>query len=442
MFSKIELHNFKCFKDISFELGKNEASPNNLLVIYGENGVGKSNLLSAFTFLRDLMDTMDFRLFYERILSDSVDSNSITDLKQYISSGLKDIQMMIDAYGMIDREGPISVRYDFVIEQKTGTYIIELGDHGILKEKLEYVITERKGVYFECSNEGININPSIVSKEFLPVIKDEAKKYWGKHSMLSIIQHQVVDKSDNYIRNNFSVNLHEILNRLNNISCLVKTGDLKWDNLYSPLEVLDDPISGVIPRNSESQLDIAEGIISLFFSAINNNIKKAYYNKVYNDSFIEYNLFLEVFIGGKSRAIPFELESTGNHKLIMLLGYILTACMGGTVIIDEADAGIHDLLFSKLINSCSSLITGQLIISIHNTTLLEEIPMNSVAILDEDDEGQKTVYFINNKGSDRTYKSNNKRKKYLKGDYKGIPDINDLDIQKLLKDLIQKIPNE
>ena len=48
MFEYIKLKNFKSFGNIEFNLSDRKGIPKNLIHVYGENGIGKSNLASAF----------------------------------------------------------------------------------------------------------------------------------------------------------------------------------------------------------------------------------------------------------------------------------------------------------------------------------------------------------------------------------------------------------
>lgn len=48
MFTKVRLQNFRSFKDITFDLSDTKNKYKNFAMVYGENGVGKSNLISGF----------------------------------------------------------------------------------------------------------------------------------------------------------------------------------------------------------------------------------------------------------------------------------------------------------------------------------------------------------------------------------------------------------
>lgn len=48
MFEYIRLKNYKSFGDVDFNLLDKNKNPKKLILIFGENGIGKSNLASSF----------------------------------------------------------------------------------------------------------------------------------------------------------------------------------------------------------------------------------------------------------------------------------------------------------------------------------------------------------------------------------------------------------
>lgn len=83
--------------------------------------VHKSNLLSAFVLLNELIDTMNLRDVYEELLK----------------------------------------RESFTSD-----------------ERMEYLLNKRRGVYFDCTSEKLSINSSIVTdKDLFADIKATAKRY-------------------------------------------------------------------------------------------------------------------------------------------------------------------------------------------------------------------------------------------------------------------------
>lgn len=446
MFTKVILQNFRSFDHIEFDLSAKVKEPKHLAIVYGENGAGKSGLMSAFALLGDALNTLNARDTYEQLLSQTsrFKGEDIQEmLRLSLSSGLRDIQAIIDDYRMIGSIDPIVAEFEFSINGNQGLYQIELGSKEIVHERLEYLQSRRRGVYFDCTPGKLSINSNITtSKNLLADIKAAAERFWGKHSLLAIITHELQDKSNAYGWENVGANFGDVLASFLTLSSKLTIGDREWRNLRAPIDILRNPIEGQVPQNKEAQLEIGAEIFTHFFKATNSDIIKAYYQKGSNDKYIEYQLYLKKLVAGEYRSIPFSKESTGNHQLISVMCYILCACMGGTVVIDEADTGIHDLLFKKLLIEAQPLIRGQLIITTHNTMLMEtDFARDSVYILSEDDTGHKTICCISNYKK-RTYSTNNIRSKYLSGDYKGIPAISPIDFNYLLSQLQTVLQND
>lgn len=438
MFTKVSLENFRTFDHIEFDLIKGK-TPKPLVIVYGENGAGKSTLMSSFVLIRELMNTLNTRDAYEELLdktSQFKDEDIQTMLRQELLSGLRDIRSIINDYRMIGSQDSIIAEFEFMIGGNTGTYRVELGNEEIIHERLEYLQNRRRGVYFDCTPEKLSINSSLtISKNLLSDIKAAATRFWGKHSMLAIITHELADTSNAYGWNNISSNFLDVLGGFLSVSAQVAIGDQRWSGLHAPVEVFADPIEGEILASKSMQLDVGAQIFSSFFSSINSDISEAYYKISPSDKHVKYQLYLKKLVAGQHRDIPFSKESTGNHQLIYTLCYILCACMGRSVIIDEADVGIHDLLFKKLIEEVQPLITGQLIMTTHNTMLMEtDFARDASYILSEDSSGHKTIKCICNYKK-RTYMNNNIRLKYLNCEYGGIPAIKPIDFNDLLRKL-------
>ena len=441
MFTRIRLQNFRSFGDITLDLTEKSGTPKNIAVIYGENGAGKSNLASAFVLLGEIFSTMNVRDMYEEFLNQKAiftDESMESILRQKIKSGMRDMQAIIDDYRMAGSDEPIIAEYEFRISGNIGKYSVMFGQDEIIYEKLEYLLSKRKGTYFECSNSGISINSSVVkSKDLLDDIKSSAKRFWGKHSILSIIVYELVDKAKAYGLDNITDNFNDILNLLGSLSCYVKIGTRRWDKLQSDIDFLESADAGKISSTKESHLDIAESIFTKFFSAINSDIKRAYYRRTYNDKYINYELAFEKLVAGQYRQIEFSRESTGNHQILRVLCYLLTACFESVVIIDEADSAVHDYLFKKVFNEIAPFIDGQVIMTTHNTMLMEaDFARNATYILSEDESGNKIVKAISDYDK-RTYLSNNIRSKYLNNEYGGLPQVQPIDFKDLIRELCE-----
>ena len=183
-------------------------------------------------------------------------------------------------------------------------------------------------------------------------------------------------------------------------------------------------------------------IFSDFFSSTNSDIKRLYYDRTFNDKVIKYKLYIEKLVAGQYRQIPFSKESTGNHQLLRVFCYILSAAEGNIVAIDEADSGIHDYLFMKILQEVMPYIKGQLIMTTHNTMLMEaDFSRNSTYILSEDEFGRKAIRAISDYDK-RTYLSNNIKNKYINNEYGGLPNVTAINFASLIELLDTAINSE
>lgn len=101
------------------------------------------------------------------------------------------------------------------------------------------------------------------------------------------------------------------------------------------------------------------------------------------------------------------------------------------VVIDELDTGIHDLLVENLLNSIIDSIGGQLIVTTHNTMILDsEIDPEYIYTFVVDRDAKKELVPIV-EFENRVHPNLNYRNRYLKGMYGGIPNIADIDFDEL-----------
>ena len=136
MFRRISLANFKSFRKMDFDLTEgNIGKANNLALIYGTNGSGKSNLMDAVAFLKMSSHTID---------GDSPDVSKLA--------------ASVRAKGS---EGPMALEFRFTNGSEDGEYLMEFDPDGnLIREKLDYTINKNAGNIFEISAE--NGNPTAI----------------------------------------------------------------------------------------------------------------------------------------------------------------------------------------------------------------------------------------------------------------------------------------
>lgn len=445
MFTKIRLKNFYSFSDVTFDLTNGMNSYKSLAIVYGENGSGKTNLMSGLGIFIDLMRTMDVRDMIEQILYNQDHPQGTSEplrkiSRQDLSHMLRSSENLFNECRMIGSNDPVYLQYDFIINGKKGTYIIEFGADGIVHEKLEYVLEKRKGTYFDLTLDKKNINKILFKDDILKSdILDQLKRFWGKHTFLAIILHEMNDKSEQYFDEGLFPSFLMLLHSFFKVSCFIKNNRNPHALISGQANetILLNIENGSIKKNDIAIIDRTEKILTGLFKALNADNQELYYKKVLNgDDSIDYSLRIKKLISGKIRDMSFDFESYGNHQIIDILPFLFRALSGETVVLDEADSGIHDLLYSKIISEAIPYIKGQLIMTTHNTLLLE-IPeiKNAIYIIRENEDADREVVSVSESG-DRIFQQTSIRKKYLSGAYGGAPHVDRIDFKSLLDAIV------
>ena len=438
MFEYVKLKNFKSFGNIEFNLLDRNNRPKKMVLIYGENGIGKSNIASAFFMLSETLRTMDVRDIMESLLADDAERlNNSEEFKKYFRMRYKDIETLIKENKTVASTDSMLIEFGFRLNEKSGKYMLEMNDSQIIHERLEYILTQRRGIYFDITPEKVTISTRIFQdRSSYQAIKKACAKFWGKHSLLSILVHESDDKADNYIRDQIEFNFSVLLEFFSRVSCKIKIGSRQERGVIGlPPEILGEYENGQIARRDEEILNRTEKMLDAFLKLTYKDIVRAYYKRTYEKDLIQYQLVVAKNIAGKSRDIDFSMESTGTQFLVQQLPFMLVVVKGSVAVIDEFDTGIHDLLVKALATSLYDSIEGQLIMTTHNTLLMEsDIPKECIYVINEVDSGEKEIQCIlhyNNKIGEK----NNIRRQYLFGKYTGIPEEPTIDFKGLLNTL-------
>ena len=435
MFNYIRLKNFKSLVDLSFDFSRAES---NLILIYGENGVGKSNLSAAFLALSEFMRTMEMRDIIQSLLLQFKDRSREEAIDKLIRSHFRDTQSIIDSNKTLSIDGNMVLEFGFSIEKKKGVYIIETNNEEIVHERLEFTLAKNKGLYFDLTSQEKKINESIfVDKLYYQEVIGSIEKFWGKHSLLAILNYDRIDKARNYLDKRLSQSFLKVMNEFISLTCKVKNGsDGELGILGYKHRVLTNLDSGEIQKTQEAELDQSEQILNLYLCQVVKDIVGVYYKRKYSDEKIKYELYIKKRMFGQIVDVAFNLESTGIQAMVEILPFLAAAIHGATVVIDEIDTGIHDLSIQRLIQSVLPVIKGQLIVTTHNTRLMEsDLNDSCFYIFTRDDNAMKTIRSIRDVGK-RIQPHHNRRDQYLKGVYNGIPAPEMVDFT-AIKDILQ-----
>lgn len=442
MIKYIKLKNYKSLSDLEVDFMRTKNQPKDLVLIYGENGAGKSNFANAFYTLYETTRTMSSSEMLKDIMKrfNNYDDNHVSkhmnEYFKHLKENYKDTEKIIANYKTIDSKENMVLEFGFKINNKDAIYRIEMNDNEIVNESLDYAINTNKTFCFKLSKgDKITINDNLfTNKNFFSEFYQVLEKYWGKHSFLSILSFEIEDKKKDYVKERTSKSLFNFLTYIQEICTIAKIGN-KNRFETTGLKYLANLEEGEIYIKQEKGLDQTEALLNNFFTNLYSDIKEVYYLKEYEENYIKYKLYLKKLIYNKLTDINFDLESTGTQNILKILPCLLAACLGQTVIIDELDFGIHDVIVERILNSVKDCIKGQLIITTHNTLLLEtDIPNNSIYVFNIDSLGNKLLLPIT-EFSGRIQNNLNIRNQYLKGMYGGIPFANNIDFDELIDGL-------
>lgn len=437
MFTSIKVKNYKSLVDLEVNFAQKRNEPKPVILIYGENGVGKSNFANVFYTLGQTLQTLSVRKTIQDIIDkkDKMPEVSQETIIRLISQNLGDVESIIKNCKTKNNDGNMLMEFGFTIDGDPGNYLLEFDNNKIVHEKLDFVLNKNKTNLYDITPETIKINDKIfLDKDYAKEFKELLLKYQGKHTFLSIVSFELEEKAEGYVRNRISDKLYDVLGSFMTMSIKVKAGNRgERGKIGISHEILGKLDKGEIDLSDEMELNKAEEMVNEFFTLVYSDIKEAYYKKEIKEEKIEYELMFKKLIYGKIVDIEVEFESTGTLHLLDILPYLLMGIEGRTVVIDELDSGIHDLLVSNILCNVVDSIKGQLIITTHNTMLLEaDIDPAYIYTFKVDSDANKTLTSIMSY-EDRAHPNLNYRSRYLKGMYGGIPISRDIDFYELLE---------
>lgn len=438
MFTYIKLKNFMSFKEAMFDFRNGKKGAKKFISVYGENGSGKSNFISSIDLLRRSIDSFNM-IGSEIKINELLEKNNLPQEFYEMFLDNSNILRNAEKCRMLECEDETSVEYGFKYKNHEGHYCISFNERFVY-EKLYYYTGKQSGKLFEIKFENGKIESSFSNKLFLNrkveiELRDEISKFWGKHTFLSILNRERKEKNEKYIQENYLGYAFDVLDMLEEITlhCKKTSRSGCQVNARKPVNLLGDLESGKIKIKNEAILNHSERILRDFFTQTYADIKDVFYERTIENDDIIYKLFVRKMIGGKIRTIDFSKESAGTQHILEIIRSLLGAFCGVTVIYDEIDDGIHDILLKNVLTSMLDEISGQLIITTHNTYMLETIDIKSVYLINVDYQGNKEVKCLDKYS--RIQGTNNPRNMYLKGLFGGVPIVDIIDYDGILCEL-------
>lgn len=450
MISYIKLKKYKSFSNIYFDLRDKHNIPKNIAYIYGENGSGKTNLISSVDFISSTFDTLKLqrmdKKYGQHQLENKEELLNDPDFNFYlynvISNNPFTLKAMIENCKMLNSYNEnMFIEIGFYINSHHGIYIMEFNDSEIIHEKLSFVINDRKGTYFDISKSNIKMSPSVFTdSKYKKTLSDLIKQFWGKHTFMSIMNKELEEKNRKYLESSISANFFHFYDFIYSISTLRKApmeskGKIGYSN-NTFLNNMDNGYISIRINEKYNKIQNTAKLLKKFYTSLYSDILDVYYNEEIENEYIKYDLFFKKRIGKKVLNIPVNLESSGTRHLLLGLPFFIASVCGKTVFADEIESNIHDVLFDEFMKNFSNKVNGQFIATTHNTNLMNGLDPKNIYILATDFEGEKEIISIDDY-EERVQKNHNIQNKYLRGDFDGIPITKEFDLFSTVNGIIK-----
>ena len=323
--------------------------------IYGENGVGKSAVMTAVKIFREL-------LVYKGYLADR---NNLEKLSYLLNKKNNKASFESEYY---IRKDEISRVYKFGIE-------LEYSDD-TFKITHEYCYYRSlSGKYkklYEVLNDKLYIN---LSDQFNKYATEISKNLLGENSFLSIVFNNNFDPEfeNELIKFEMAITCHiytyvylDEKDTHNEFVALKNIGDinekLKPDFYANRIDYIKCGNKMVVKKEDINSFEKEVASITRFIKIFKPDLIRIEVEKRDNkDSYV-----CELIFVYDDYSINGEFESTGIRKLVELYTAFKKVDMGYVVFIDELDANIHDYYLCKLLEYVAEYAEGQLCFTTHN----------------------------------------------------------------------------
>ena len=429
MIVNFSIQNFGSIKEkqtLSFEAGKSNQLEDYYVIntnglrllklglIYGANASGKTTILNALDFLRDLVlepeekktESLDFKPF----LLDTTSINLNTTLS-----------------------------IEFIQNETRYFYEVELNQKCIIKETLNHYNPKKSNVF----NRTTDLDKQFTDINFGSKIKKEktfeqtliSNTLWNNTVLGGFLKTNIKSKELKEVTDWFSEYLKPLIltkTELDGyVTSRISKSEIKKDDVVNILKKADFNISNILIQEEEE--DIPDGLIEFLEKRVKTPSEQL--NQLKSKGKItSINLEFEHLVDNKKYNLPFESESQGTKRYYGFAG-ILSLLIKNSIAfpIDELEASLHPDLFvhfllSFLVNSKKS----QIIATTHNREILNNKDIfrnDAIWFTDKNENCQTELYSLTDFDSSVIRDTSNIYNAYKIGKLGGVPNLGDYYIE-------------
>ena len=381
---------------------------NKLALIYGANASGKTTVLKALDFLRDIctepFDKKTEKFDFEPFLFDEKTPIQNTKFElEFVQNG---------------------IRY---------FYEVELNKNCIVKEKL-YNFNPNKALVFERNTDEQKELTSIKFGSKIPkrkTLEDNLEIFtlWNNTVLGGFLKANIESELLKNFLDLLKIDLYPtLLNNVNArlfITSIIANDIINKNHIAKFLKIADFNISTLIIKREKEF--IPKSIIdeSEFFIRTENGIAVEM-NAIENN-----NVYFNHTVNGKNFTLPIDLESDGTQKYFELSGILGMLILGICIIpIDELESSLHPDLFNHFL--LTYLVNGkkesQLIATTHNREILNNRDLfrdDAIWFTDKNEDSATELYSLADFDSSVVRDTTNVLNAYKSGKLGGVPNLGD-----------------
>lgn len=395
-------------------------------VIYGANGAGKSNLIKAISYLKEIIEIGQ--------ITQSINSKKFKLDKEYLSK-------------------PVYFEIEVVSRNKFYSYGVRIDGTTILEEYLYETgnIKEDKLIFYRRKNTDNRIELQF-DKNFIKSKKNQllvellqenlllpnqlllSKYEILNHDIISSVRHEIVDNIVVIYPQTKFAGLTELYSNGHSFKYLANSLLSSFNTGIERLEEEEIPFDQYFGEDDKKEKEnILSGLseeisISLYDPSLESNIVIT--TKESGEVVVKKLTAQHLDINGKEVSFELQEESDGTRRLLDFIPALASVLLTEiTYIIDEIDQSLHPVLLKTLLTRflADDLVKGQLIFTTHESNLLDlnVLRQDEVWFVEKNEKLKSSqIYSLNDfkPRSDLDIK-----KGYLQGRFGAIPFTGDLE---------------
>lgn len=378
--------------------------------VFGANASGKSTVLKAMVAMRRLVQ-QSFK-------------------QANPGTGIERVPFLLD-----DECGgqPSSYEVELILGGVVWGYGFEIDDQRVLREFAYHHPKRRQAVLFERNGTDVWFGPSLrsIGRTVLPLLRDNALLL----SIMGAIREDHLSPLFDWFRSNLMLADSENRKRRSLLTATLAQDSDASRRVLNLLRAADLGLTGLdLVMPDAELLDGLRKAMRAFREEQGEGGVSAEEEALLSEALHAVQLSHQD--GDCNRALEPRYESLGTQVWVSLIGVVLRALDRGSVLlVDELDASLHPLLVDQLVelfqNPSTNPHCAQLIFNSHDVSLLDassletsspfRLGRDQIWLTEKDERGSTTIYSL---AEFRTRKDEAIARRYLRGRYGAIPELN------------------